>query len=60
MCKRERVQKRERKTEAAERERKERGEKVERGEGTTVLLNLIIICSRFLRLNYRPRGIAAK
>lgn len=43
-----------------EREREERGEKVERGEGTTVLLNLIIICSRFLRLNYRPRGIAAK
>lgn len=60
MCKRERVQKRERKSEAAEREREERGEKVERGEGTTVLLNLIIICSRFLRLNYRPRGIAAK
>lgn len=39
---------------------KRKGEKVERGEGTTVLLNLIIICSRFLRLNYRPRGIAAK
>lgn len=61
MCKRERVQKRERKTEAGEREREKRkGKKVERGEGTTVLLNLIIICSRFLRLNYRPRGIAAK
>lgn len=48
MCKRERVQKRERKIEATEREREKRkGEKVERGEGTTVLLNLIIICSRF-------------